>query len=1255
MNDIWNIDFEWKQNETYVDKTFANYAKTGIIYNTTSGVTLGENLPSNHITSFYDFKKYSKTYVGTNDGGVFVFDYVNMSGYTINSGYTVSSGTTLPSNTIYSLTIDEYDEYLYVTTDNSIWRLNLHNNSGETINNNFNISGDTVPNSGISHQYCNIVYYKNSYNNVILYFGFENDGIWEFNSTTNVGKIINTSTPVYTGSTLMDNKIWQLAINEDSEILYAATPSGVWSNMRTLNTGKNYYGYVPAIGDSCPTGTTRTLYLDCLSDILYIGFEDDGFWQLVISSDIGDHFNTSDITLNLPSDRVEIIKKDCLSDIIYVSSGSGETGVWEYNLQTNEYQIYDIANTTSAVTYGFPLPDNYVTCVSLDSNSKFLFVGTPSEGLWRYNYNVEYVDALKGGEIIRVEREQLYEVDNINDIYFKLQKAFSGITFTYADNINDVYKFDLLTGDGYSLENLFNEYDVINKYLKNYVIVDVASTENVDISNVVYKIDEVVLKPTHKVLLKNQTDSTQNDIYVVTDKYYLERTDYLSTRDKSDKFKCYVKLGEINKNKQWFLYYNLSKLFPTSFEQKEFVEKHSYIIKHKLLYDINTIATSTGTTHKLLFSDYDIARKMNSKNHELWSGFTMDISTLTSGDVLDIYYYNSPYRITMDKTASPYDEYIKMDINCIPEMTSNTTPSGVCYASSVFNNLTLYQPWKAFDHSTLSSWKSSQPSATLQYEFEEPTIIWKYAIYFNDGSVIETAPKNWTFEGSKDGSSWDILDTRFAQTFWSGETNNIYREFEIENKEDYIYYKLDITDNNGDDAITCIGELEMFNIVLVTGLTSFIPYELNSIYNKVAYVLDSGYTETYDTVLITSGFTDLSLLNVNEYIDIEFRKNGDMFSRFKTFIKETGTTSITISDLIPEWVIKEYNIYSESGLTWIIRNTQYTNPTSTGLITALEESFISKFFNVEKSGVTELLITPKEDIYNKEFDYGSLSFVFSGNTYKFHTDNSYIDYNLMDFLSGVTPIVFTPTQTIYNDEIFTNSEFNAFFVDLGKEIIQLNISGSSVMNNFKNFTYVNISGATNTGRTLILKLEYDNSNDMSCMWLERPKNFGATIDPDVVQIQNLKELKQISDTLYDVYKNENYDYYIPKNDFIRKNIYLNYGFILDESDLIKFYCLGLLFGTLDIDRKFILKFYKLEDDDNIKLLENYRPIEVLDVGVDKKTMIPKPLIYPDYFIQTDRIDDLYLSDYNVLDGNEFLTYIIVDPNFDDDIVIDDNV
>ena len=245
---------------------------------------------------------------------------------------------------------------------------------------------------------------------------------------------------------------------------------------------------------------------------------------------------------------------------------------------------------------------------------------------------------------------------SVGDIYFKLNKYLTGVTFTYINDLNDIYKTDLLTGDGKSLVNMYNEYDLIEDVLKNLHIVDVASNSNIDIKKQCVSVDGVNLRQGHLVLLKDQDKLNENDIYIVNSSYFLENYRLLSDRDKSYKFSCSIKLGT-NSDKQFFLNTtktNTDEFFPIYFEEKTFIEGQSYLLKHLINYNIyNTFTGNTysgSTTSKIIFTDYEIARKQVDENFGLYSDFNISIvvnpfALIQPSNYVTINYHNKSYNI----------------------------------------------------------------------------------------------------------------------------------------------------------------------------------------------------------------------------------------------------------------------------------------------------------------------------------------------------------------------------------------------------------------------------------------------------------------------------------------------------------------------------------------------------------------------------------------------------------------------------------
>lgn len=205
-------------------------------------------------------------------------------------------------------------------------------------------------------------------------------------------------------------------------------------------------------------------------------------------------------------------------------------------------------------------------------------------------------------------------------------------------------------------------------------------------------------------------------------------------------------------------------------------------------------------------------------------------------------------------------------------MTSNVLPSpNVTSASSEFS--ASYQAWQAFDKnvdmSTRYDWATAaaQSTAWLKYDFGSGNAkqIQKYSVmgvakggYGNKNG----APKNWTFEGSNDGSSWTVLDTQENQQDW-GELEK--RIFEFENTVSYRYYRLNMTANNeaSGTGIFRIAELELMEGIAFarSGATS-IKYLSQDPSNILKDILDK-FTAMGGLLDYATGTVDLTTTAVS--------------------------------------------------------------------------------------------------------------------------------------------------------------------------------------------------------------------------------------------------------------------------------------------------------------------------------------------------------------------------------------------------------
>jgi hypothetical protein len=148
----------------------------------------------------------------------------------------------------------------------------------------------------------------------------------------------------------------------------------------------------------------------------------------------------------------------------------------------------------------------------------------------------------------------------------------------------------------------------------------------------------------------------------------------------------------------------------------------------------------------------------------------------------------------------------------IPQMSSNTTPSGVAAASSVQSGFSI---WNAFDRNTGTAWQSNTSnSGWLSYQFPTGRIIKRYGFFTNANNTGNI--RTWTFEGSNNGSTWVVLDTQTnfvtgASTFFS---------FDISaNTTSYTFYRINITAVQTGGSNPSIVELEMSEVTNLYGGT----------------------------------------------------------------------------------------------------------------------------------------------------------------------------------------------------------------------------------------------------------------------------------------------------------------------------------------------------------------------------------------------------------------------------------------------------
>jgi poly(beta-D-mannuronate) lyase len=158
------------------------------------------------------------------------------------------------------------------------------------------------------------------------------------------------------------------------------------------------------------------------------------------------------------------------------------------------------------------------------------------------------------------------------------------------------------------------------------------------------------------------------------------------------------------------------------------------------------------------------------------------------------------------KPLTPQDvgpQWLKEDITdnggVITAQYTNTSKPAENFPSLIDNNIAT----KYFISNRTSLW--------VQYKSTVPAIAVKYTIT-SANDVPTRDPRNWNLQGSNDSVSWVTLDIRTDETF---ETRALTKTYTFENTTPYLYYRLNITANNGATG-TQFAEWEIYQLNMQT-------------------------------------------------------------------------------------------------------------------------------------------------------------------------------------------------------------------------------------------------------------------------------------------------------------------------------------------------------------------------------------------------------------------------------------------------------
>lgn len=185
--------------------------------------------------------------------------------------------------------------------------------------------------------------------------------------------------------------------------------------------------------------------------------------------------------------------------------------------------------------------------------------------------------------------------------------------------------------------------------------------------------------------------------------------------------------------------------------------------------------------------------------------------------------------ILHDGTHKKYGSIITPIVgeNLIPTLISNSSALGEAIGSSVAST-SGFEFYKAFTRNIGDSWTSANTAFPhfIGFKFNGKTKVDSYKLISrslneNDLAVMV---KDWTFEGSDNGTNWTVLDTQSNQ-IWTQKRQS--KEFVLKAQVEYQYYRILATANNGyTNTQVSIGGIELYNNVVINNRWSTVSSTL---------------------------------------------------------------------------------------------------------------------------------------------------------------------------------------------------------------------------------------------------------------------------------------------------------------------------------------------------------------------------------------------------------------------------------------------
>ena len=196
----------------------------------------------------------------------------------------------------------------------------------------------------------------------------------------------------------------------------------------------------------------------------------------------------------------------------------------------------------------------------------------------------------------------------------------------------------------------------------------------------------------------------------------------------------------------------------------------------------------------------------NFSSTSVWNDGTL-LGIPTTGD--DVFTNGFTVNMDVNATVNSLNNSARARDIATPAMTANNAPSPYVAAASTIQGASN-DAFAAFNrvYTTSTGWTTATNTTTgwLSMDFGTSVIIDAYTIFGGDVQAIN--PRNWTFEGSANNTTWTTLHT---VTLGAGiAASSSYSSGSISNPTAYRYYRINISLNGGSATRVGITELELY-------------------------------------------------------------------------------------------------------------------------------------------------------------------------------------------------------------------------------------------------------------------------------------------------------------------------------------------------------------------------------------------------------------------------------------------------------------